>query len=332
MALLEIKDLYVDFRTVDGLAKVIDDVSFDVKEGESLALVGESGCGKTTIIKAILKILPDYAIVRGNIKFKGINLLELDEDKFYRIKGREFSYIPQEPLTALSPLYTIADHFIDLFVFSGKRKVSWFEYGSLRKKMSSEVLEKAAEYLRIVKIPDPDRVLNSYTIQLSGGMLQRCLIAMAIAKNPSLILADEPTTALDVITQKEILNLMKDLRKRVKTTIIYITHNLGVAREIAERIIVMYAGKIVEIASSEDVLLNPLHPYTKGLIESIPKLTGGELKGIEGGVINYYNPPKGCRFHPRCPLARDICRREAPKLIRVNRGHLVACHIIGERI
>jgi len=331
MVLLEIRDLYVDFRTVDGLAKVIEDVSFDVKEGESLALVGESGCGKTTIIKAILKILPDYAIVKGSIRFRGIDLLKLKEEEFYKIKGKEFSYIPQEPLTALSPLYTIADHFIDLFVSSGRRKIGWFEYGSLRKKMASEILEKAAEYLRIVKIPDPDRVLNSYTIQLSGGMLQRCLIAMAIAKNPSLILADEPTTALDVITQKEILGLMRDLKERLRTTLIYITHNLGVAREIAERIIVMYAGRIVEIASSEDVLLNPLHPYTRGLIESIPKLTGGELKGIEGGVINYYDPPKGCRFHPRCPFAKEPCRKEAPKLVKVDHEHLVACHIIGER-
>ena len=326
MALLEVEHLYVDFRTVDGVAKVIDDVSFKVEHGESVGIVGESGCGKTTVMKAILGILPEYAIVRGSIKFKGKDLLKLNREEFYKIKGKEFGYIPQEPMTALCPLYTVADHFVDLFVIGGHYKISWTKYSELRKKMAPEILKKAASYLKMVKIPEPERVLDSYTIQLSGGMLQRCLIAMAIAKDPSLILADEPTTALDVITQREILDLMKDLQKRLKTALIYITHNLGVAREISERIIVMYAGRIVEVASSEEALLNPMHPYTRGLIESIPKLVGGELKGIEGGIINFYNPPPGCRFHPRCPLAQDICKRERPPLVEVNRGHWVACH------
>jgi len=329
MTLLEVKNLYVSFKTIDGLAKVIDDVSFTVREGESLAIVGESGCGKTTIIKSILRILPDYAIIKGSIIFRGIDILKLKNDEFYRIKGKEFSYIPQEPLAALSPLYTIADHFIDLFIASGKYRISWFEYGNLRRRLSPKVLEEASKYLKMVKIPDPDRVLNSYTMQLSGGMLQRCLIAMAIAKKPSLVLADEPTTALDVITQKEILNLMKELKYKIRTTLIYITHNLGVAREIAERIIVMYAGRIIETASSEEVLSNPMHPYTKGLIDSIPKLTGGELKGIEGGVIDYYNPPSGCRFYPRCLLAKEICRLKPPILTEVSKNHYVACHLVG---
>ncbi len=328
MSLLQVKNLYVDFKTIDGVAKVIDDVSFEVEHGESLGIVGESGCGKTTVMKAILGILPEYAIVRGSIKFKGMDLLKLSREELYRIKGKEFGYIPQEPMTALSPLYTIGDHFIDLFVVGGHHKIGWSKYSELRKKLAPEVLKKAEEYLRMVKIPEPERVLNSYTIQLSGGMLQRCLIAMAIVKDPSLILADEPTTALDVITQREILDLMRDLQRRLKTALIYITHNLGVAREISERIIVMYAGRVVEEAASEEVLLNPVHPYTKGLIESIPKLVGGELRGIEGGVINFYNPPSGCRFHPRCPLAREICKKERPPLVEVNKGHLVACHAI----
>ena len=261
--------------------------------------------------------------------FRGINLLETGNEELSKIRGTEITYIPQEPLAALNPLYTVEEHFLDRLILSGKSKTGILSYIRLRRKTSPKLKNIMLEYLEKVKIPDPERVLKSYPMQLSGGMLQRILIALAIVSNPSILLADEPTTALDVVTQKEILELLKELQRDLGLSILYVTHDLGVARTIADKVIVMYAGHMVEEGKTSEVLANPLHPYTKGLVDSIPKLVGGTLHGIEGGLIDYINPPKGCRFHPRCPKARDICRRERPKPVEIN-GRKVYCWLYGE--
>jgi len=329
MRILEVKDLTVYFRTFAGLSKVVENISFTLEKGESLALVGESGSGKTTVLKTILGVLPSNAVVKGKLLFRGINLLETGNEELSKIRGTEITYIPQEPLAALNPLYTVEEHFLDRLILSGKSKTGILSYIRLRRKTSLKLKNIMLEYLEKVKIPDPERVLKSYPMQLSGGMLQRILIALAIVSNPSILLADEPTTALDVVTQKEILELLKELQRDLGLSILYVTHDLGVARTIANKVIVMYAGHMVEEGKTSEVLANPLHPYTKGLVDSIPKLVGGTLHGIEGGLIDYINPPKGCRFHPRCPKARDICRRERPKPVEIN-GRKVYCWLYGE--
>jgi len=329
MRILEVKDLTVYFRTFAGLSKVVENISFTLEKGESLALVGESGSGKTTVLKTILGVLPSNAVVKGKLLFRGINLLETGNEELSKIRGTEITYIPQEPLAALNPLYTVEEHFLDRLILSGKSKTGILSYIRLRRKTSPKLKNIMLEYLEKVKIPDPERVLKSYPMQLSGGMLQRILIALAIVSNPSILLADEPTTALDVVTQKEILELLKELQRDLGLSILYVTHDLGVARTIANKVIVMYAGHMVEEGKTSEVLANPLHPYTKGLVDSIPKLVGGTLHGIEGGLIDYINPPKGCRFHPRCPKARDICRRERPKPVEIN-GRKVYCWLYGE--
>ncbi|OYT59443.1 MAG: peptide ABC transporter ATP-binding protein [Desulfurococcales archaeon ex4484_217_1] len=329
MSILEVKNLTVYFKTFAGLSKVVENISFTLGKGESLALVGESGSGKTTVLKTVLGVLPSNAMVKGKLLFRGINLLETGNEELSKIRGTEITYIPQEPLAALNPLYTIEDHFLDRLILSGKSKTGILSYIRLRRKISPKLKNIMLKYLEKVKIPDPERVLKSYPMQLSGGMLQRILIALAIVSNPSILLADEPTTALDVVTQKEIIELLKELQRDLGLSILYVTHDLGVARTIADKVIVMYAGHMVEEGKTSKVLANPLHPYTKGLVDSIPKLVGGTLHGIEGGLIDYINPPKGCRFHPRCPKARDICRRERPKPVEIN-GRKVYCWLYGE--
>ena len=329
MSILEVKNLTVYFKTFAGLSKVVENISFTLEKGESLALVGESGSGKTTVLKTVLGVLPPNAVVKGKLLFRGINLLGTGNEELSKIRGTEITYIPQEPLAALNPLYTIEDHFLDRLILSGKSKTGILSYIRLRRKISPKLENIMLKYLEKVKIPDPGRVLKSYPMQLSGGMLQRILIALAIVSNPSILLADEPTTALDVVTQKEILELLKELQRDLGLSIVYVTHDLGVARTIADKVIVMYAGHMVEEGKTSEVLANPLHPYTKGLVDSIPKLVGGTLHGIEGGLIDYINPPKGCRFHPRCPKARDICRRERPKPVEIN-GRKVYCWLYGE--
>ncbi len=313
MSLLEARNLKIYFKTFVGLSRVVEDVNFKLERGENLALVGESGSGKTTVLKTILGVLPPNAIVEGQLLFRGEDLLRKSQEVLSKLRGTELTYIPQEPLAALNPFYTIEEHFKDRLLLSGKPEIGVTSYlFKMRRKITEEHREIMLKYLEKVKIPDPDRVLKSYPIQLSGGMLQRVLIALAIVSNPSILLADEPTTALDVITQKEILELLRGLQRDMSMSIIYVTHDLGVARSIADKIIVMYAGHVVEEGSADKVLHDPLHPYTKGLVDSIPKLIGGELKGIEGGLINYVNPPRGCRFHPRCPYAKGICRERRP--------------------
>lgn len=315
--LLEVRDLKTYFYTGEGVVKAVDGVTFDIKEGEIFCLVGETGCGKSVTSLSIMRLVPKPGkIVGGKIFFKGKNLLELSEDEMRKIRGKEISMIFQNPMTSLNPVYTVGFQIAEPIMIHQKLK-------------KREAWKKAIEMIAAVKIPDPEARAKSYPHQLSGGMRQRAMIAMMLSCNPSLLIADEPTTALDVTIQAQILELMKELREKFNTSILMITHDLGVVAEIADRVGVMYAGNIVELADVESIFENPKHPYTQGLLRTIP--TKGkkksELEIIPGNVPNLVNPPPGCRFHPRCKYAMEICKKEKPKMIEIEKGHFVACHL-----
>lgn len=320
--LIEIKDLTVKFFTDDGVVTAVDRVSFDIKRGETLGMVGESGCGKSVTSLAIMRLLPSppARITSGNIIFEGENLLAKSEAEMRRIRGNRISMIFQEPMTSLNPVLTVG------------RQIS--EAITLHQKLSrKEAMERAVEMLRLVGIPNPDKRYYEYPHQMSGGMRQRVMIAMALSCNPKLLIADEPTTALDVTIQAQILDLIGRLKDQVGMSILLITHDLGVVAEMAQRIVVMYAGQVVEEAACEDLFENPLHPYTEGLLKSIPKLEGekGRLHVIEGTVPNPLDLPPGCRFNPRCPEAAEICREKSPALLEMANGRRVRCFLRGSR-
>ncbi len=315
--LLEIDNLYINFKTLWGVAKVLNGVSFDIREGEIFGLVGETGCGKSVTALSILRLLPPNAEISGRILFKGENLLEKPEDEMRRIRGKEISIIFQDPMTSLNPLFKVRDQMLDII--------------ELHEGLSREEAEKHAEkLLKAVGLSDPERILNSYPHELSGGMRQRIMIAMALSSNPSLLIADEPTTALDVTIQKQILELILDLRSRYNFSVLLITHDLGVVAEVCDRVGVMYAGNIVEVAPTEELFENPLHPYTQGLLSVVPDpRIKKPLKPLKGSVPSLLNPPGGCRFHPRCIYAKDICEEIKPELHEYSPGHFVACHLYG---
>ncbi|TYP56127.1 ABC transporter ATP-binding protein [Thermosediminibacter litoriperuensis] len=319
-SLLEVKDLTVKFFTDDGVVTAVDRVSFDIKRGETLGMVGESGCGKSVTSLAIMRLLPSppARITSGKILFEGEDLLQKSEAEMRRIRGNRISMIFQEPMTSLNPVFTVG------------RQIS--EAIMLHQKLSGkEAVERAVEMLRLVGIPNPEKRYHEYPHQMSGGMRQRVMIAMALSCNPKLLIADEPTTALDVTIQAQILDLMNRLKDRVGMSVLLITHDLGVVAETARRVVVMYAGQVVEEASCEDLFENPLHPYTAGLLKSIPRLEGekGRLNVIEGSVPNPLNLPPGCRFNPRCPEAADICRKKSPALLEMGNGRRVRCFSRG---
>ena len=328
MPLLSVRDLHIGYKTFKGYLSVVEGVSFDLEKGESLALVGESGSGKTSIVKAILRALPGNAVVKGSIVFEGLDLLQASRETLLKLKGTKITYIPQEPLSALNQLFTIEEHFVDRLILSGKLDVGLLEYLRMRRRIPPSLREVMIKALEEARIGEPERVLASYPFQLSGGMIQRVLIAMAIATRPSLLLADEPTTALDVITQRDILQLLRDLQRGMGMSILYVTHDLGVARIVADRILVLYAGQQAELGPAEKVLDDPLHPYTEGLVRAIPKLSGEKMRPIPGSLPDYTQPPRGCRFHPRCPRAMEKCRREAPPPVEVG-GRIVRCWLYG---
>ncbi|WP_461865248.1 ABC transporter ATP-binding protein [Thermococcus sp.] len=316
--LLEIKDLYVDFKTERGLVKAIDGVTLEVKEGEVLALIGETGCGKSTVSKAIMRLLPKNATVRGKVIYKGKNLLELPESEMRKIRGKEIGMIFQDPLTSLNPVFTVSNQMEEMFKIH-------------KLPVRKSIFEEIVNLLKIVRIPDAESRAKSYPFELSGGMRQRVMIAMMLSSNPSLLIADEPTTALDVTIQAQIMNLMLELKRNFNTTILLITHNPGVVAEIADRVAVMYAGQIVEVAPVKEIFNKPLHPYTRGLMRALPKghKTERELENIPGRVPNLLTPPSGCRFHPRCPFADERCSQRKPKLKEIEPGHFVACYKVG---
>ena len=319
--LVEVRNLKTYFHTEDGVVPSVDGVSLHINRGETLGVVGESGCGKSVTSLSIMRLIPipPGQIAGGEIIFEGVDLLKKSEAEMRKIRGNDISMIFQEPMTSLNPVYTCGDQIAEAIEL---------HQGMGRK----EAMAKAVEMLRLVGIPLPERRVHEYPHQLSGGMRQRVMIAMALSCNPKLLIADEPTTALDVTIQAQILELMKKLKKDLGMAIMLITHDLGVIAEMAERVIVMYAGKVVEEADVVSLFRRPLHPYTEGLLRSIPRLDDNKerLHVIEGVVPNPLHMPQGCRFNPRCPYAQDICRQKEPPLAEAGSGRKVACWLRDE--
>jgi oligopeptide/dipeptide ABC transporter ATP-binding protein len=315
--LVDVKDLKTYFFTDDGVVEAVDGVSFTIKRGEVLGLVGESGCGKSVASLSIMRLIDKPGkIVGGEVIFKGEDLLKKTEEEIRKIRGSEIAMIFQEPMTSLNPVFTIGNQIIEAIL--------------LHQDLSEEEAKKRTiELLNLVGIPEPERRFNQYPHELSGGMRQRAMIAMAISCNPDLLISDEATTALDVTIQAQILELMKDLQKKIGMAVLFITHDLALVAEMANNIAVTYTGKIVEYSDARSVFKNPKHPYTYGLLRSVPSLlfeeTKVELPAIEGMVPSPYHMPQGCHFNPRCPFVTEICRKEMPELNELEPHHLVRC-------
>jgi oligopeptide transport system ATP-binding protein len=315
-ALLEVKDLKTHFYTHDGIVPAVDGLTFKINRGETLCVVGESGCGKSVTAMSILKLVPTPPgkYVSGNILFNDTDILTKTDEEMRKIRGKDIAMIFQEPMTSLNPVYTIGDQIAEaIIVHQGKKK--------------KEAIQIAINMLKKVGIPSPEKRVGEYPHQLSGGMRQRVMIAMALSCNPMVLIADEPTTALDVTVQAQILDLMRKMQKETETAIMFITHDLGVVAEMADRVVVMYAGKIVEEGTVDEIFNEPMHPYTIGLLNSIPQLDskGKEtLHVIEGTVPNLDELPNGCAFNPRCNHAMEICKKEKPELISL-RNHSRKC-------
>jgi peptide/nickel transport system ATP-binding protein len=375
--IIRVEDLYLNFYTYEGVVKALDGVSLNIKRGEILGVVGETGCGKSVTSLSILKIVvPPGKIEGGQIKFnvkgKTYNMLEFNEPTMSRVRGRYISMVFQEPRAALNPVYSVGDQIGEVFYLHRKEEIIKAVIEQLRKEvetakgfrkrvlrlylslyermlknpkslrvrlaskipilrrfrnlMKKEVRKRTVELLRTLRIPDPERVVDMYPHELSGGMAQRCVIAMALVANPILLIADEPTTNLDVTVQAQILVLIRELQKKLGSTILYITHDLGVVAELCDRVAVMYAGNVVEIADVMTLFKEPLHPYTQGLLESIPR-PGKPFTSIPGVVPSLINPPPGCRFNERCKYAMDICWKQKPPLVEAGKEHYVACHL-----
>ena len=318
MSLLELKNLHTFFDTKKGVVKAVNDVSYSLEEGETLGVVGESGSGKSVSAMSIIRLLDGNGrIDSGEIYFDGKNVRECTDKEMYQIRGNEISVIFQEPMTSLNPVFTIERQIGEVFI----------THQGMKKK---EAYRKAVAMLEQVKIPNPERVAKQYPFQLSGGMRQRVMIAMALACRPKLLIADEPTTALDVTIQAQILKLMNELKKDLGTSILFITHDLGVIREMADKVAVMYCGQIVEMADAETIFTDGKysHPYTEGLMLSVPRLNtdrNKRLEPIQGSVPNPLYLPKGCKFAPRCKYCQQRCMEEEPKLTEVGPNHQIRC-------
>ncbi len=363
--LIEVQDLVLRFYTYDGVVKALEGVNLFVKEGETLGVVGETGCGKTMTGLSILDITPAPGKIEGGKVFfktrhgKTIDLLAQEDRILRMIRGKHISMIFQEPGSALNPVYTVENQIAEVLLHHRRkelleRTLAQIEKDGMEKKIYKKMLENPnsrtlkvflkipiigrckrlkkevrKEVLNILKemeIGDPERVAKMYPHELSGGMQQRVVIAMALACDPRLLIADEPTTSLDVTVQAQILDLIRRLKKRLGSSVIYITHDMGVIAEISDRVAVMYAGNVCEVAEVKELFKRPIHPYTIALLESIPK-PGEGFKSIVGMVPNLINPPTGCRFHPRCPFAKTICKEKMPKIKEVKKEHFVACHL-----
>ncbi|MCI8417399.1 MAG: ABC transporter ATP-binding protein [Lachnospiraceae bacterium] len=316
MSILKVKDLETHFFSKKGVAKAVDKVSFELKEGEILGIVGESGCGKSVTSLSILRLImsPPGKIVGGEIQFEGRNLLELSEKEMTEIRGNKISMIFQEPMTSLNPLFTVGKQIMEPLM----------QHRGMNKRQARA---EAIEMLRAVGIPSPEKRVDVYPNAMSGGMRQRVMIAMALCCHPKVLIADEPTTALDVTIQAQILELIKKLRDEMGTSILMITHDLGVVAELCDRAIVMYCGKVIESGTVEEIFKRPVHPYTKGLLQAIPKLSDDKEKlyNIRGSVPNLRNLPKGCSFAERCDFCEQRCREEVPEESYVSEGHMVRC-------
>jgi len=320
--LLEVKNLKTHFYTEDGVVPAVNGVDFNLKPGQTLGIVGESGCGKSITSMSIMRLIPTPPgrIVDGEIQFDGKNILKLSEAEMRKIRGNDIAMIFQEPMTSLNPVFTIGSQIMEAIIL----------HQNMDKKAARQ---KCIEMLKLVGIPRADEVVDDYPHQFSGGMRQRAMIAMALSCNPKLLIADEPTTALDVTIQAQIIELMKELKEKLNTAIMLITHDLGVVAEMADHVIVMYAGRIVEDANVVDLFKDPKHPYTVGLMKSKPSLEGGSkrLEVIPGSVPNPLAMPEGCAFHPRCIHSMEICQRQVPELISIDRGRKVRCWLYDNK-
>ena len=319
---LQVKDLETTFFTDDGNIAAVDRISFSIREGEVLAIVGESGCGKSVTSLSIMGLVPNPPgkITNGKILLNNKDLTKLKEKQMRAIRGQEIAMIFQEPMTSLNPLFTIGNQLTEAIRIHNK---SWNK---------KQIRERALEIMKLVGLPRAEQLINEYPHQLSGGMRQRVMIAMALVCNPKILIADEPTTALDVTIQAQILKLIKDLNSRLNTAVLLITHDLGVVAETCERVIVMYAGQIVEEAPVQEIFANPKHPYTQGLIQSVPDMRykKSELYSIPGNVPKPGSITQGCRFAPRCPYAFDRCRVETPLLYEAGTNHIARCFLLTD--
>lgn len=317
--ILKVKVLKTYFYDRKGKVPAVDGVDFTVRKGETLGIVGESGCGKSVTSMSILKLLPpEGKVVEGEILFKGRDLTKCSSSEMEKIRGKEIAMIFQEPMTSLNPVYTVGQQIGEMIK----------THEQLSKK---QLREKAIEMLKLVGIPSPEKRIDEYPHELSGGMRQRVMIAMALSCNPELLIADEPTTALDVTIQAQILELMRELKNKLGTSIMMITHDLGVIAEMADYVLVMYAGMVMEYCSVRDLFQKPLHPYTQGLINSLPRIDDAKdkLYVIEGSVPSLYDMPEGCRFWPRCPHAKEICKTRIPELYDCG-GRKVRCFLYDD--
>jgi len=366
--LLVIRNLKVNFYTYAGVVRALDGINLRIRKGETLGLVGETGCGKSVTSLAIMRLVPDPPgkIDEGEIMLRGEDLLKKSEEEMRRVRGNIITMVFQDPTTFLNPVMTIGDQVCetllihrdlrkDLLVeritemsdrlaktdptsegarilkerIESLRKLPSERFRASRRELKRIALKKSVDLLRTVRLPEPESVIKQYPHELSGGMRQRVIIAMAIACGPELLIADEPTTALDVTIQAQVLDLLNELKLSVGLSVMIITHDLGVVAETCDAVAVMYAGNIVEVTETNRIFENPMHPYTQALLRAIPKISErkSELESIGGSVPNLVDPPSGCRFHPRCRFAMDVCKKVKPELKEVEPGHLVACYL-----
>jgi oligopeptide/dipeptide ABC transporter ATP-binding protein len=350
MTLLDIDDLTIRYATGHATITALDSVSLEVGENEFLGVVGESGCGKSTLGLSIIGLLPPNSqVVQGSMNYKETNLVKLDQNAMKRYRGTEIAMIFQEPLTSLNPVYRVEDQIAEAVVLRKTRKESGEKVTgevmqkvyrtkgihipsrlpSVRRRLPQDLRSEVIQWLNLVRIPDPEQVLDRYPFELSGGMRQRVMIAMALSQEPALLIADEPTTALDVTTQAQVLKLMRELMDKVNTSIILVTHDLAVASQVADRVVVMYAGEIAEDAEVHDFFSRPMHPYAKALLNCIPNGTKNDssLSAIPGSVPDMMLLPHGCQFAPRCPHVTNKCNSNRPRLIADQKKHKVACFL-----
>ena len=370
--ILQIRNLKTYFYTYAGVVRALEGIDLDIYQGETLGLVGETGCGKSVTSLSIMRLVadPPGRIVDGQIIYKGEDLLKKSEAEMQQIRGNKITMVFQDPMTFLNPVITIGDQVSEVIAIHEnlardvvrskidecEEAVKQLDSNSpdrerlmnrvkelealkdnppkySRREMKKAALRRTIEVLKLVQMPSPEKVVKQYPHELSGGMRQRAIIAMALSCSPDLLIADEPTTSLDVTIQAQILALLSELKKKIGSSILIITHDMGIVAEICDRVSVMYAGNVIETAETKALFKNPLHPYTQGLLKAIPKLHRDveELEIIPGSVPNLIYPPSGCRFHPRCPFRMDICDKENPRFIERERGHSVACYLYQEK-
>ncbi len=319
--LLSVKNLKTYFYTYEGVVKALEGVNFKIDKNQIIGLVGETACGKSVTALSIMGLIQDPGkIIDGEIFFDGVNLLKNSKDEMRQIRGKKIAMIFQEPMTSINPMFTIGNQIAEIIMLHEK----------VGKK---EAMGKALEMLKSVKMSDPEEVLKKYPHEMSGGMRQRAMIAMALSCHPQLLIADEPTTFLDVTVQAQILKLMKELAQEIGASVLMITHDMGVVAQMCDEVNVMYAGLVIESAKTREIFHNPKHPYTTGLMKAVPKIvkTNVKLDSIPGTVPNLITPPSGCRFHPRCSHVMDICKEAIPKAVEITPGHRVSCFLYSRR-